>query len=57
MKPVITIDTEEDNWGEFSHCQTLENIGKIPRLQNCLMMDVNPPFITHSVATDDKCAL
>lgn len=34
MKLVITIDTEEDNWGQFSPTDyTLENISRIPILQ------------------------
>ena len=57
MKLVITIDTEEDNWGKFiSTGQTLENIKNIPRLQELFDdLNVKPTYlITYPVATDDK---
>ena len=57
MNLVITIDTEEDNWGDFSSAgQTLENIERIPRLQALFdAYNVKPTYlITYPVATDDK---
>ena len=55
MKLVITIDTEEDNWGVFSTSgHTVENIGKIPALQEIFdAYDVKPTYlVTYPVATD-----
>ncbi len=55
MKLIITIDTEEDNWGVFSTSgHTLENIAKIPALQEMFdTYDVKPTYlITYPVATD-----
>lgn len=57
MKLIITIDTEEDNWGDFTPTgYSLENIGYIPRLQELFdRYDVRPTYlITYPVATDDK---
>lgn len=55
MKLIITIDVEEDNWGEFI-CSgySLENLKKIPNLQNLFdKYDVKPTYlITYPVATD-----
>jgi hypothetical protein len=57
VKLVITIDTEEDNWGSYSPTDyTLGNIERIPELQR-LFDDfyVTPTYlITYPVATDEK---
>jgi hypothetical protein len=55
MKLIVTIDTEEDDWGNFSAPRfSVENIGQIPELQQ--MFDefkVRPTYlITYPVATD-----
>jgi hypothetical protein len=58
MKLVITIDTEEDNWGQFASTgQTLENIERIPYLQEMFdTYNVRPTYlITYPVAIDNKC--
>lgn len=58
MKLVITIDTEEDNWGQFASTgQTLENINRIPYLQEMFdTYNVRPTYlITYPVAIDNKC--
>jgi hypothetical protein len=57
MYLIVTIDTEEDNWGDYSPTgQTLENIQRIPRLQELFdEYDVKPTYlITYPVATDPK---
>ncbi len=57
MKLIITIDTEEDNWGEYrTNGQTLENIKRIPRLQDVFdRYGVIPTYlITYPVATDEE---
>ncbi|MFZ3137482.1 MAG: polysaccharide deacetylase family protein [Thermodesulfovibrionales bacterium] len=57
MKLVITIDTEEDNWGDFSPTDyTLENISRIPILQEIFdKFQVKPTYLlTFPVANDDK---
>lgn len=57
MNLIITIDTEEDNWGDYSSTgQTLENIQRIPCLQELFdEYDVKPTYlITYPVATDPK---
>jgi len=57
MKLVITIDTEEDNWGEYSSGgHRLENIGRIPRLQEVFdAYRARPTYlVTYPVATDEK---
>ena len=59
MKLIITIDTEEDNWGSCSPTPyTLENIERIPALQDTFDgFDVKPTYlITYPVATDDRAA-
>ncbi|TAK08329.1 MAG: WalW protein, partial [Candidatus Manganitrophaceae bacterium] len=56
MKLIITIDTEEDNWGSYrSTGMTLENIKRIPVLQQLFdAYQVKPTYlITHTVATDE----
>ena len=57
MYLIITIDTEEDNWGNFSpNGYTLENIKKIPELQELFdEFNVKPTYLlTYPVATDKK---
>ncbi|HKZ57986.1 MAG TPA: polysaccharide deacetylase family protein [Thermodesulfovibrionales bacterium] len=57
MHLVITIDTEEDNWGNYSpKGYTLENIERIPALQDLFdEFNVKPAYlITYPVATDDR---
>ncbi|MBI5180233.1 MAG: polysaccharide deacetylase family protein [Nitrospirae bacterium] len=57
MYLIITIDTEEDNWGDFSPTgYTLENIKKIPELQELFdEFNVKPTYLlTYPVATDKK---
>ena len=59
MKLVITVDTEEDNWGDYRPTGwTLENIARLPTLQR-LFDDFNaqPTYlITYPVATDENAA-
>ncbi|MFW9780568.1 MAG: hypothetical protein ACFFE8_17130 [Candidatus Heimdallarchaeota archaeon] len=54
---VITIDVEEDNWGEFnlSH-YTTKNIERIPRLQKLFdTYNVKPTYLlSYPVASDDR---
>ena len=57
MKLIITIDTEEDNWGEYRPSgHTMENIRKIPALQDIFdAFGVKPTYlVTYSVAKDRK---
>lgn len=57
MKLIITIDTEEDNWGNYIPSgYTLENIGQIPELQNLFdEFKALPTYlVTYSVATDPR---
>jgi hypothetical protein len=57
LKLVITIDTEEDNWGSFSPTEyTLKNIGRIPALQDLFdEFRIKPTYLlTYPVATDQK---
>ena len=57
MYLIITIDTEEDNWGNYSPTgHTLENIERLPYLQGLFdEYDVKPAYlITYPVATDEK---
>lgn len=59
MKLIITIDTEEDNWGIYDpHNYTLENITQIPELQDLFdEFDVLPTYlVTYSVAADVRSA-
>jgi len=65
-KLVITIDTEEDNWGMYHPTgHSVENLGKIPFLQDLFdEFRMAPTYlITYPVATDDgsvamlKCIL
>jgi hypothetical protein len=60
MKLVITIDTEEDNWGGFGLTDySLDNIKRIPVLQDLFdEFDVRPTYlITYPVATDERAIL
>ena len=57
MKLIVTIDTEEDNWGQYDlNNYTTENIGKIDLLQELFdRYDVKPTYlITYAVATDNS---
>jgi hypothetical protein len=57
MKLIVTIDTEEDNWGCFTpEGHTVENIERIPELQNLFdRFQVNPTYlIDYPVASDDR---
>ena len=57
MKLIVTIDTEEDNWGNFAASRyTLGNIERIPTLQELFdHFAVKPTYlITYPVATDER---
>ena len=57
MKLIVTIDTEEDNWGSYNPTgNTVENIGYIRELQELFdKYDVKPTYLlTYPVATDDN---
>ncbi len=57
MKLIITIDTEEDNWGHYSpSARALENIERIPRLQQVFdEFNAKPTYlITYPVAADER---
>jgi hypothetical protein len=50
----VTIDTEEDNWGEYDRASyTVENIHRVPRLQQVFdARGVRPTYlISHPIAT------
>ena len=56
MKLIITIDTEEDDWGSYSRTEySLRNIERIPRLQELFdEFNCKPTYlVTYPVATDD----
>lgn len=58
MYLMITIDTEEDNWGDYRiEGQSFENIKRIPYLQEMFEeFGVKPTYlITYPVATDEAC--
>jgi hypothetical protein len=55
MKLVITIDTEEDNWGQYNlNSHSLQNIERIGALQQLFdRFNVKPTYlVTYPVATD-----
>lgn len=55
MKLIVTIDTEEDNWGQYDRADySLENIEKIDGLQELFdRYEVTPTYlVTYPVATD-----
>jgi hypothetical protein len=57
MYLIITIDTEEDNWGDYSsEGSTVENILKIPQLQDLFdKFNAKPTYlVTYPVAKDEK---
>src|SRR5215510_14611103 len=57
MYLTVTIDTEEDNWGEFARDSfTVENISRIPRLHELFMRrGVRPTYlVSYPVVTDPK---
>jgi hypothetical protein len=54
MYLTVTIDTEEDNWGEFARSSyTVDNLRQIPRIQELFdRYEVRPTYlISHPVAT------
>jgi peptidoglycan/xylan/chitin deacetylase (PgdA/CDA1 family) len=57
MKLIVTIDTEEDDWGSYQRTgSTLQNIEKIPHLQELFdEYNVKPTYlITYPVAMDRR---
>jgi len=59
MKLIVTIDTEEDNWGCFtSDGHTVENIQRIPELQDLFdRFQVKPTYmVDYPVVSDDRAA-
>jgi peptidoglycan/xylan/chitin deacetylase (PgdA/CDA1 family) len=57
MYLAVTIDTEEDNWGQYDLPSfTVENIGRIPQLQRLFAArGVRPTYlVTYPVATDRR---
>ena len=57
MDLIVTIDTEEDNWGRYSATDNpVENIGKVIRLQSMFdMFGVKPTYlISYPVATNPR---
>ena len=57
MKLVVTIDTEEDNWGSYSPTDySFKNIERLPALQALFdQYSVQPTYlITYPVATNEK---
>jgi len=57
MKLVVTIDTEEDNWGSLRLTHySFDNIARIPALQEMFdRFNVKPTYLmTYPVATDEK---
>jgi hypothetical protein len=55
MKLVVTIDTEEDDWGRYAHSgHTVHNISLLPGLQRMFdEFEVIPTYlVTYAVATD-----
>jgi hypothetical protein len=59
MNLVVTIDTEEDNWGDFKATgQTVENVRRIPDLQPLFDdFDVIPTYlVAYQVAVDETAS-
>jgi peptidoglycan/xylan/chitin deacetylase (PgdA/CDA1 family) len=57
MKLIVTIDTEEDNWGDYRpDGHTLRNIERVPELQQLFdEFAVRPTYlISYPVAADDR---
>lgn len=57
MYLIVTIDTEEDNWGEYNLLKySLKNIEEIPKLQDLFdEFNVKPTYlITYPVATNEN---
>lgn len=57
MKLIITIDTEEDNWGNYTPTDfSLDNIGQITALQELFdQFDTLPTYlVTHAVAANPR---
>ena len=59
MKLIITIDTEEDNWGDYSRKDfTLKNIERIPALQQLFDdFNVRPTYLINYPVAADKMAI
>jgi hypothetical protein len=57
MYLIVTIDTEEDNWGEYDRASfTVKNISRIPRLQDLFARNgVRPTYlVSYPVVTDPQ---
>ena len=57
MKLIVTIDTEEDNWGEYKPAgHTVENIVRVQGVQQLFdEFSVRPTYlISYPVADDDR---
>lgn len=57
MKLLVTIDTEEDNWGTYIPTgATVENVARLPRLQELFdSFEVRPTYlVTYPVVTDKR---
>ena len=57
MYLIITIDTEEDNWGEYARrAFSVQNVGRIPELQQIFAANgVRPTYlITYPIATSER---
>ena len=59
MKLVVTIDVEEDNWGEFIPVgYSLENIKKIQGLQELFdQYDIKPTYLVNYPVVTDKFSI
>jgi hypothetical protein len=58
MKFVITIDTEEDGWGDYSDaCSSVENIGQLPVVQKIFnRVGAVPTYLIDYPAVSDEAA-
>jgi hypothetical protein len=59
MKLVVTIDVEEDNWGEFCTAgYSLENVKKIRKLQGIFdKYRVRPTYLVNYPVATDRCSI
>ena len=59
IRLVVTIDTEEDNWGQYKQSgYTVENILRIPALQSIFdEFEINPTYLVSYPVVMDKRAL
>lgn len=58
MKFVVTVDTEEDLWGEYRRCNApVTNIANVHRFQTlCEKYGVRPTYlVTYPITQDDEC--